>query len=182
MTVKNILKLAAEMLSLGDVKKELQKTETVVNGDIERLIECYNLVISELCEEYVSVKKTEQIEATGGKFYFSSFAEIPTEILQCYVNGVKTDFKTTPLYLVADASEITVEYAYYPQKQDIDGICPYKETEVSERVIALGIAREFSLFSGQISEAEIFDERYQKAVSSLVVSKRSLRMKARGWY
>ncbi len=182
--VRDILKISALNLQNEEILAYLngKTVDEETEKEVDKLLSCYKLIISELCEEYLAVKKAETFSTTDGVINYGKFSKVPLEIKSCYEGEREVDFTVTPLHLKTESGSVTVVYEYYPEIISLDDDCPYTGTRISERIIAMGVCREYLLISGLFDEAVVFDERYQKALSIVLFPKNLKKIKVRGWY
>lgn len=181
MTVKSVLMLSLTMMNRKDLVSALSLS--TLTDEVEKLLNCYNLVVSELCEEYLPLIHTQTISSTSGRYHFNLFHKTPLEIKAVFNrNGDEISYKQTPLYIICDEPEITVSYVYYPQNAKINDVSVYDKTKISERILALGVAREFLLQSGLYEEALSFDNRFQQALTQVLLKKSGAIIRARSWF
>lgn len=182
--VRDILKISALSLQNEEILAYLngKAVDEETEKEADKMFSCYKLIISELCEEFLAVKKAETFETYDGVINYTKFSKVPLEIKSCFVGEKEVDFTVTPLYLKTESGSVTVVYEYYPEITSLDDECPYTGTKISERIIAMGVSREYLLISGLFDEAISFDERYQKALSIVLFPKNLKKIKVRGWY
>jgi hypothetical protein len=184
MTVREIIKIAATILQKEDLCGYIGGGEETgeLKKDLDRFFECYKLIIGELCEECLPTETSENFVSQGGKVNFADFSKTPLEIKKCYENGKEIGFKVFPTFLQTNAENVTVVYSFYPQFDTLDDDCPYSESQLSARIIALGVAREYLLLGGLYEEAVLFDERFKDALATVVLKKNVGKIKARRWF
>ncbi len=182
MKVRDILKMVAFNLQRRDIIDCLEGKNADGEEELKKLFTCYKLVVSELNEEYSPLSFTETLLSKKGKIYFTSFSKIPTEILSVKLGGERLNYSVFPTYLQVDKNQVDVEYRYIPKFENMDEECPYSNTKITERILTLGVMREFLLFCGLYEEAVIYDEKFLKALDNVLLSKKGGIMKKRGWF
>lgn len=187
MTIKEILSLSALEIGRDDLVDYFNggaetSGQSQASADADKMFACYKLVVSELSEEFYPLTKTETLTSESKRYYYSQFSITPIEIKAVYVGDKKVDYTVTPFYFSCDYDSVSVVYEYYPSATSIAEECPYANTKISGRIVALGVAREFLLVQGLYDQAVIFSERFTNALSSVLVSKGCGRIKARGWF
>lgn len=184
MKVKDILKITARVLQNDELSSYLggESNSEETAKEVDKLFACFKLVISELCEEFLPVTKVENFSSTDGVIPFSSFSLVPLEIKSVYQRDNEVDFSVNPLQLKTVSGEVTVVYEYYPDILTLEDECPYAKTRISDRIIALGVAREYALLCGLYDEAVSLDKRFSQSLSAVMFPKKLKRVKARGWF
>lgn len=181
MTVASVIKQSLIMMNRNHLIAELEKT--TLSEEAEKLLNCYNLVVSELCEEYLPLIHTETLTSTSGRFYFTEFSKTPLEIKQVFnAVGEEITFKKTPLYIETECNTVTVSYVFYPEEATINDESVYSGTKISQRILALGVAREYLLVSGFFEEAVSFDKRFTESLAQVLLKNSGVVIRARSWF
>lgn len=134
---------------------------------LNKLIDCANMIYSELTLEYVHLKTKEDILFENGRAYYGSFSKNVREVLAVRQNGVKKPFTMYPLYVEADiegAGEVTYHY-YLGELSLIDELT--LPPQFNEYVVATGVASEYFYRTGLVDEAVFYKNRYDNAVTNL---------------
>ena len=183
-TVENVVRLAAQMLGLGETAEEYfdgqpsEETSRIVQG----LVGCFNLVENELavdylplvCEETLSTDREGNIE----------YARLSKKV--AYIISVRDECgrivkaKRMPTHLALGGGEYTVRYAALPAKKTAADRCEY-ETGVSARLLAYGVAAEYCLHKGLYAERAAWDKKYKDALLIACKSKSGGWLKERAW-
>lgn len=179
MKLKDIVKCAAVYLGLEKVVSYIESGAYSSDSDAlystDTLTRCANLVINELACAYFPVKKTEEIAVEEGKAYFSAFTETPLEIKSVKnLSGENTDYTVYPEYIKTYENAVIVEYEYLPPNYDLNDIIGYKEKDVPARVIAYGVAAEYSLTVKAFDESVLWHDRYEKALAGIIAPKNAV--------
>lgn len=184
MTVKQIIRMASKLLQKNDIVQIIDEGESANNVEkcLEQMIDCFNSVIVELSEEYFPLKTVQTFSVVDGLISFSSFNQTPLKVVACFMDSQEIQFGQNHLNLSVPNGEVTVVYEYQPTTLTLDDINPYDGTKISSRVIALGVARECLLRDGLYKEATVFDNRFRQAISSVMISKKSKKLRLRGWF
>ncbi len=187
MTVKNVLKITADLLGEKDVKDYLSgnvpddseycKTTTAL------LKRCYDMVTDELACEYAPILYSEQLESKNGKIAYSAFTKNPLKILSVKdENGKKCCYKPFIDYLeVADGLK-SVVYEYRPKIQTEDEEAIFSNYKTGEYTLIYGIAAEFCLERGRVNESEIWSNKYYQGLKGRLSERRNLKIPARRWF
>ena len=179
MKLKDLVKNAAVYLGLEKVVSYIESgaysSDSNALYSTDALTRCANLVVNELACTYFPMEKTEEIITEDGKAYYSSFTETPLEIKSVKsLNGEKADFTVYPEYIKTYESAVIIGYEYLPPNYDLNDTVGYKEKEIPARVIAYGVAAEYSLTVKAFDESVMFRDRYEKALEKIVAPKNAV--------
>ena len=191
MKVVDIIALAATMV--GDDRLALCIKEAVEGGssltdedeaEYKKFLTCYNITVSELSEEHLPLCYEEELYSSDKRFSYCDFTYQPLKIKSVYKSINPIDFKIYAEYLTADSDKITVNYEYQPLKtvEFNDDVCPFTNTIIGERQIALGVASEYCLIKGMYEAAIMLRDRYAKSLEQTLVKRRVSRIKQRMWF
>lgn len=183
MTVKKIMALAAELCGrrdlsdfLGGVSAEdLARQER----DVKTLLQCYNLTENEIALDYLPLRRTQEF-VSDGEIAYAQFEKPPVEIISVRDgSGAKRDFTVAEEGIRTPAGALKVEYSYRPSVKTREDEAEFN-LKGDGRLLALGTACEFALFSGMMQEAALLDKRYRDALAC-ACRERGGRLKMRRW-
>lgn len=185
MTVKEIIKLTATLLNREDLKRYIDGESFQPDSDtkkaIDRLVELTNLVINELSLSYVPMVKTESINSSVGKIYYSNLKESALTIIEVLDgNGHSLDFNERAEYLETHSSAKTIKYSYIPKNYSFEGIIGYTEKDIPIRCLAYGLSAEFCLTEGEFDQAVLFHGKYIDVLKEICLPKNGF-CKRRSW-
>lgn len=183
MTVKEVVALAAENLGREDLSAALEALEGEPQGELKSLLRCYNLVENEVALDYCPLKSEETFVRENGVLSYSEFAHAPVDI--CAVRGKDGNplpFTIRPacLSLPQGAGEVTVTYAYAPEKKSYGEDSAFSG-KISARLLALGVACEYCLSCARYSEAAAWEKRFRDALRATELIRRKLCVRSRRW-
>jgi len=169
MTLKDALKKALEIIG-EEIDLEAAGEPT---GSLKKLISCGNMIYGELTEEYVFLKRSEDIAVTDGKIKFSDLSKPFKEVIRIKIDGVNVPYRVCDdgITVGKKAAIVTVIYTYHasPLKLTDEMILPPTFTAGS---IASGIASEYFYRTGLIDEALFYKNRYDNTVLNLTRKRR----------
>lgn len=186
MTVKEMLGNAARLVGEKDVSDFLSDAvpddRAYAEESATLLKHCYDVVVDELACEYLPLKKTESFDVSGGKIPFCDFSEKPIAI-DCVKdgNGNKLAYSTIIDCLEVNARKVSVTYGFKPKPQDLADEAYYADGIIGEHVLSYGIAAEYCLERGRLSDAEIWNAKYAGALKARLAEKRRLKIKVGKW-
>lgn len=173
MTIKSILHLAA--LFLGENRLlnsgvfndnvSVEKISAVVasDRDLQLLIKCANSVIKEIsCFEPLSF--SEKVYTESGKIPLSSLSKCLREVSDITCNDLPADFSLCCDHIMTVPGNITVTYHYVPEDKSFDESAELSP-RITDRLVACGVAAEYSLIKGRYDDAAMWDKRYKDALA-----------------
>ena len=183
MTVKKIMALAAELCGRRDLSDYLNNVSAENLAEQERdaktLLQCYNLTENEIALDYLPLRRTQKFESEGYISY-TEFEKPPVEILSVRdASCRKQTFETDADGIKVPAGALTAEYSYRPAVKTGEEEAEFN-AKGDGRLLALGTACEFALFSGMMQEAGLLDKRYRDALAC-ACRERGGRLKMRRW-
>ncbi len=183
-TMKECVKLAAALAGIDELPPESFDECASLSEQQQKLTEllvtCGNLVVSELATEFLPLHKKQTLAAEQGFIPFSALAERVIDVISVSRRGKKQNFTLRTDGINTDAGDADVEYTYLPQRAGLDGSLAYSAGRLTSRTVALGIAAEYCLISGNYSEALRLDKRYKDSL--LAASRRkNYALPARRW-
>ncbi len=186
MTVKEILVLSATLSDRKDLATYIVEGSSDISPDTsldaETLLKCYNITISEIATEYYRLKTIEEFVATNGFLEYENLKENPIAIVKVYdKKGEQVDAKILPTKLYTNIESGLVEYEYLPKDQTQEEICCFNGTQITGRVIALGIVTQFLLIKGAYNEAENFNGRYRASLLASLTPRQVKKIPPRKW-
>ena len=186
MKVIDILKRVGKYLGIEETEElpNLNDDERAKNI-CETLLFCLNEVISELSSDYFPQIVEEEYQLNQAKI---NFDELSKNILKLYSiknsrnEYLKFTINSQSASVNTGQRKVFIRYSYMPDNissfnADID----FKGRGVTERLIALGVATEYCLYKGKLSEANMFEARYRDAIRSALVPVKSTCIKSRVW-
>ena len=183
-TVENVVRLAAQMLGLGETAEEYfdgqpsEETSRIVQG----LVGCFNLVENELAVDYLPLvcEETLSTDEQGNIEY----ARLSKKV--AYIISVRDEFgaivkaKRMPAQLALGVGKYVVRYAALPVEKTAWDRCEY-ETGVSVRLLAYGVAAEYCLHKGLYAEHAAWNKKYKEALLIACKCRGVGRLKERAW-
>ena len=149
--------------------------------EVGALVHCYNAVEDELARAYFPLEYEEELPVSVGTVYYSVFAHSPIKILSVTSEGKALKYTLKPRYMEVDAKTITVKYTYLPLKKQLNHTSDYTGYPVSERLMAYGVAAEYSLICGDIEASECWESRYTQELARLRPITKGGQIPVRGW-
>ncbi|MGN1043135.1 MAG: hypothetical protein ACI4SK_06610 [Christensenellales bacterium] len=166
MIFKDALKKALEII--GDEDIDLDTTEAPT-GKLKKLISCGNMIYGELTEEYVFLRRSEEITVTDGKINLDDLSKPLKEVVRIKYGERNLPYRLFPGYIRLgglNGVKCTVVYTYHAEELALtdEMVLP---TSFTAGAIATGIASEYFYRSGLIDEALFYKNRYDNTVLNL---------------
>lgn len=183
MTVKEVIKLAAEILGREDLSEAAASLEGEPEGEVKSLVRCFNLVENEVALDYFPLRKEETFAPQSHEISYLGFSSAPVDVLKVTDRKgreIEYEIRTMNIFLPEMPDEVTVTYSYAPSRKKIDDNSDFSG-KVSARLLALGVASEFCLTNSRFSEAAIWEKRFRDALRAAGIVRRKLSMRSRRW-
>lgn len=182
MTVKEVVLLAATELGIADdVQAYIESESGAGERETKLLVECFNIVENELALDYLPLYAEEELCTETGAILFSQLGDSAVRILRVedeWGNGLK--FSLFPVYLKTQPGKVKVTYTYTPKRKELNGSSDFV-LQASPRLLAHGIAAEYSLATGRFEEAAIWDKKYKDGIQAAYKAAPCKKMRSRRW-
>jgi len=133
--------------------------------DLDLLVECGNMVYSELAGEYLPLYSSQSFKNESGNIEFKDFNKNVVEINSVTdLNGNKLYFKVYPQSLSTLRGSVIVSFSYLPDKVGVYDALDYHAGRLSERIVAYGICAEYSIIKGMFNDATYFDKKFRDSL------------------
>ena len=151
--------------------------------EIDLLVRCLNLVVGEICCDYIPLVEREIVEVENGKFEFSKLKKIAMEILAIRNEaGDKVRCKLNPSFVALENGKYEIEYSFVPEALTLEDDMPAFYCRVADRVFAYGVAMEYSLLSSLYDEMDIWQTRFRDGLEIATKKHSEKRLPRRGWF
>lgn len=187
LNIKSIIQSASTMLGIDELKDltDINSLDERSKNIVGVMLYCFNEVYQELCCDYFPLIIEEKIELDNNCLYFN---KLNKDINRLYVitdenhNTLNYIVLTNYARIYDNVDKVIVRYSYVPDlAQSIDDNVECSDLGISDRILALGVAAEYSLYRGKLSEATIFDNRYKDSIESAKLPTRRMYVKSRSW-
>ena len=182
MTVKECVITAATELGIADeVQEYLDGSSAGGQKNAQLLLTCFNLVENELALDYLPLYAEDEMSSETGKIDFSALSMAAVRILRVSDEwGNSVPFQIFPAYLKTQPGKVRVAYTYTPEEKSMDGESDFK-LQASVRLMAYGIAAEYTLATGLFEEYAVWDKKYKEAIDAAYKALPCKRMRSRRW-
>ena len=145
------------------------------------MLTCYNLVENELALDYLPVTAEDEVLTDTGVVYFTELAKRVVRIVRITdAWGNETPFTLFPEYVKTQPGKVKIAYTYVPNEKELDGECEHTRY-VSARLMAYGIAAEYSLACGLFEDAAVWDKKYKDAIAAAYRARPKAKITSRRW-
>ncbi len=155
------------------------------NKRLSTLVKCANLVVNELCTEYLPIIYTQKMTPSNdciiGYDAFDKELYQIRSIKDCQGANVKYRYLPSGIEVYSTLFPLAVDYAVVPTKCEFFDSVTLGTTQLTERIIAYGVCAEYCLLSGMYEESQIWDKRYRDSLLCVVNKKSELSIKNRRW-
>lgn len=187
MTVKDILILSSEIIDRKDLsdyfKNGSSETSIDVTDDAQTMLNCYNLVVSQIISEYYRLKTIEKFTTIDGVFEYKNLQKNAFSVISVLdENHNKVDAKIYQTKLLTKIKTGYIEYEYIPKNQDIQDEFIFEKTPINSRIVALGVASEYLFVKGCFAESENYNRKFLNAVLSAISKSGKIIIPARKWF
>ena len=189
MKTKEVLSLACMFLG----KEELLECEyfTSTEGyslsqeeekDLNLLNRCLTLITNEISTDYLYINQNKQLKLIDGQISLEDIDDSVYEIIKVTdLYGDPLKFKVIDNNLIVCAKDVIVKYRKFAKRPTLDGECEDFSNRISERVLAYGVAMEYSFISSLFDDATIWENRFKNALLVLSRKKKNIIMPAKRW-
>lgn len=188
MEIINILKNACvflkkdELLEITELDGEDISTEAQ-QKEINLLFRCLNLVYNAIATDYIPLITTENIIPVNGEILFTSLSKNFLDVKRMEDKyGMRVNYKLYPDKILTINGEVKITYSYEPEElEDLTSVMESFSEKVTERVMAYGVAMEYSFISGLHDDASIWEKRFKDSLQIASRKKAEMRLPNRRW-
>lgn len=154
--------LTEVLVRLGDRDKYDISNLPSNDDEINTIIKCINMIISEIASDYIPCEYKENIKVVNGVIPYDSLSKRLINLKNITKNHSKIGAKMLPSEILVKAEgEVNIEYYYMPDEVKLgDNI------ELSPRVtlmlLVYGVLGEYCLLQGRYEDARLYDKRYRE--------------------
>ncbi len=124
------------------------------------LLECFNLVESELAYDYLPIYATHQ--CNSNIVAYTELEYNPVRIVSC-----NCPFKIYPTYIESKDLITEIKYTYTPNKKGLYDECSYSKEFL--KCLAYGVVSEYLISQGFYEEAVLWNNKYKKEINFLML-------------
>ena len=182
MKVNDIIKQVATYLQLTNVVgadlSDFENLDAQTKKDINLIVSSMNEVLSDVATDYLPLCHTETIEVENGSFDLNTLEKAFYKLIKVKTNKpYHIDFET----LKIDNGIYQVDYMYLPELYEIGDEILEFDSRLTLFALCFGVAGEFCLISGNYSESELWNSKYENAMQVAISQKKIFSLKERRW-
>lgn len=183
MLVKDCMELAAVNLGIEDALQNyfsgVGTAEDNKKGEL--LLTCFNIVENELALDYFPLLSEDTLTSDGGVIAFSLLSKPAVRITKVTDKwGNSVPFQLFQSYVKTQPGEVCVTYTYAPAKKILGEKSDFS-AHVSARLIACGMAAEYTMATGLFEEAAVWDKKYKENIRAAYRLQKCERIRSRRW-
>lgn len=197
MTVKDVIKVVADILMLDDVSYALdsgytesydktlaeENGETVFSDDtineIRLLVTSFNLTNNIIATNYLEILDSYVLKSNG-KIMYKDICDgrVFLAVKGVYdMSGNKVQYTLTHDGIRVGVGEYEVRVALFPKDHSLsDEILDYS-VAISDKILAYGVASEYLLIKGDVDSASVYDLRFKQNLLDAIRPRRNIFIK-----
>lgn len=184
MTVQEVILTAATELGFkDDIAKFFagEDASEATKKKAELLLDCFNLVENEVALDYLPLYAEDDVYTETGAVLYETLSRSVVRVLRVADEwGNPAQFTLFPDRLQAQPGKLKIAYTYTPEKKEIFDESDFR-AQVSTRLLAYGVATEYTLATGLYEESAVWDKKYKDAIAAAYHARPSVRMRSRRW-
>lgn len=179
MKVEEILKEV--LIRLGEENKYDIENLPQNDEEINTIIKCINMIVSEIASDYMPIVHSEKIQTVAGAIPYDALSKKLINLKKVSKNGSKIVAKMYPNeILTKESGYVDVEYYFMPNEITLGD-----KIELSPRVTTLlltnGVLGEYCLLQGRYEDSMFYDKRYREMLKVASSSPKGIMLKPGRW-
>ncbi len=182
-TVRNTLLTAAKLLGVDEEVALYLSGEDTEAGEqaTKLLLTAYRNVENELALDYLPLTAEDEVITATGVIEYERLAHSAVRVFSVEDEwGKPLKYELFPDRLQTAAGRVRVFYAYAPRAKELADDSEY-QTAASERLLAYGVAAEYSLAMGELTAASAWDKKYKEGVQAAYRLHPCKKIRSRRW-
>ena len=182
MKVNDIVKQVATLLQLTNVVSadfsDFENLDTQTKKDTNLIVSSMNEVLSNVATDYLPLFESQTVEVENGNFELTTLEKPFYKLVRVKTNKPYTvDFET----LKIENGVYQIDYMYLPEVYEIGDEILEFDSRLTIYALCYGIAGEFCLISGNYSESEMWNSKYENAMQVATTQNKVFSLKQRRW-
>ncbi len=182
MRVNNIIKQVATYLQLSNVLDadldDYENLDLQTKKDINLILSSMNEVLSDIATDYLPLVYCEEIEVENSEFEFSNLTK-PFYKLQKIETKKPYNIELETLYIAN--GKYKIHYQFLPDIFELGDEITDFDSRLTIFAVCYGVASEFCLISGNYSESELWNSRFESAMDIAKRQNKVFSLKSRRW-
>ena len=179
MNVNDILNKALKLLGIGDLTVSAGNTDPRLTV----LVNALGVTYMQLVTEYAPLEKEETITISDGAGALSALTSTVFDVVRLTDEGgeeVKCRIRGGDLLEEKDGT-FRLTYYYLPSSYPAVGGTLTVKQQITEDLLARGVAAEYALESMLYEEALLHDKKYKEGLQNVLSVHKSVRMSGKRW-
>lgn len=173
--------LTEVLIRLGDRDKYDIMNLPQDDEEINTIVKCINMVISEIASDYLPVEFEEEVEVINGVIPYDNLSKKLINLKNVTKNSTKIDTKMYPNELLVKAdSMVRVQYMYMPNAVKLGDIISLSP-KITLMLIVYGVLGEYCLLQGRYEDSSLYDKRYREMLKIACRVTKEIKLK-HGWW
>lgn len=173
--------LAEVLVRLGDKDKYDVNNLPQDDSEINTIVKCINMIVSEIASDYLPVVYEEEVEAVNGIIPYDKLTKRLINLKKVSKNASKIGAKMFPNEIVLNNSGLVrVEYCFMPDAVGL-GDDIQLSPKITLMLIVYGVLGEYCLLQGRYEDSVLFDKRYREMLKIACRETKEIKLK-RGWW
>lgn len=188
MVVKNIIKIAIDLLGLRDLISyfedgvDVSTLDDSITDEIESFVIAINMANNNIASNYIELVDTVSVSSNADTIPYTEITD--KSIIEIKKvknkNNVEVEYKVLPSGIKTDEKNFIIEFSYFPKMLNIDDEINYY-TKVNELLFAHAVASEYLFLKGDIDDAYMWDRRFKQSMFGVLRPKKNIKIPARRW-
>jgi hypothetical protein len=182
MKINDVIKEVANMLQLTNVSgaslTNIESLEVQTQKDINLLLSCINEVLCDIATDHLPLKATDQITVTENQFSLNLLSNSFHKLIS--INTSK-DYSIRQEILKIENGTYQLTYNYLPEIYQIGDTITDCDKRLTIYALSFGVAAEYCLISGNYSESEMWNSRFDSAMQIAKRNSKMPKLKERRW-
>lgn len=185
MEVKNILKKVVSLIGNTTLNNSIENEtfSDVQQNEINMLVNCVNLTISNISSNYLKLYDIVEIENRGGIVNFSKISnkQIYDIVSVRNSHNKPISFNITPDGVNTQTGKVIIKFTYFPDDVNFNDNITCFPLKLTERVVVYGVLAEYLYAKGVFDEALAWENRFKNEMKSINRPQKSISTKVRRW-
>lgn len=183
MPVENMLGLISQTAVEGE-EDYIAPPPTLNEQSVKNMIlilDCINMIASEVEREYAPVYFKENITVENGLFDIDNLSHKLIKIKKILKSGFKVSFEIINGKLSLPSGSYEITYSYSGMEAGFEDEVFGHDGKLSLNTFCYGVCSQYSLIKGNRSEAEVWEEKFKNSLQNCFRGLGEIRMPKRRW-
>ena len=181
MEINDVIKEVANMLQLSNVYNanfDADSFDTQIQRDINLIVSCVNEVLCDIATDHLPLKATETITVSGGSFDLLTLSNTFHKLISVDTNK---QYKIEGDNLIIENGTYKITYCFLPEVYEFGDTIEDFDARLTIYALAFGVCAEYCLISGNYSESEMWNSRFESAMQIAKRKNGVTKLKERRW-